>query len=255
MRTYQRASVLSFFALLRLNSEADGLSASPPQRAITHLPMPSITTPGDDCRLMDRRKAVASSFGMLVGISIIDNPVPAYASYVDPQTDPLTVTKRVYLDVQIGDASPERMTISLYGDYMPKTVDNFVQLCDNNGYAGTSFYRVLSDYNIQGGAIGDPTGKTGKSSAPDGGTLEPDNFNLKHTMTGLVSMVRSTPAGGMDSRFFIQLLDDGGWADDRYAAFGMVDDMTVARKIEKVNVKRPSNSPTVDIKIVGSGVL
>ena len=248
MRSCPLCFTLACFALV---SSSDGFSTTP--RKATSVP---VTTTVADVKLVDRRGAISSAVvGTFVGLSLI-KPEPVFASYIDPTVDPPTITKRVYFDVQIGEASPERITMSLYGDLMPKTVENFVQLCDNNGYAGTTFYRVLSDYNIQGGAIGDPTGKTGKSSATDGSPIEPDNFDLKHTKAGLVSMVRSTPAGGIDSRFFIQLLDDGGWADDRYAAFGTVDgDLKVVRKIEKVNVKRPSNAPAIDVKIIGSGIL
>ena len=202
---------------------------------------------------IDRRSAmqsIAAASALLVGIG----PSPALASYIDPLTDPPAVTKRVYLDVQIADKPPERITISLFGELMPKTVENFVKLCENNGYAGTNFYRVLSDFNIQGGAIGDPTGKTGQSAF--GAPFEPDNFNLRHTKAGLVSTVRGV-GGGVDSRFFINCSDDAGWADDRYAAFGIVDEdsMKAIKKIEKVDVKRPSNTPTKEVKIIASGVL
>ena len=70
-----------------------------------------------------------------------------------------------------------------------------------------------------------------------------------------MSAVRSTASGGMDSRFFINCNDDAGWADDRYAAFGIVESMDLVKKIEKVEVKRPANTPVVDVKIVASGVV
>lgn len=182
---------------------------------------------------------------------------PARASYIDPAVDAPRVTKRVYLDVMIGDdeaAEAEgagRLVIGLYGELMPKTAENFERLCEGNGYAGTTFYRVLSDLQISGGAIGDPKGDSGKSAF--GSSFEPDNFNLKHTKAGLVSMVRDK-TGGVDSRFFINLKDDAGWADDRYAAFGIVEEgMDLVGKIEKVDVARPKNTPKVAVRITGSG--
>ena len=138
---------------------------------------------------------------------------------------------------------------------MPKTVDNFVTLCSSNSYGGTTFYRVVSDFSIQGGAVGDPTGKTGKSSLENGQSFEPDNYNIKHTKAGLLSMVRS-PSGNVDSRFFINTKDNGGWGDDRYAAFGIVEEgMDLVKKIEMVPVSPPKNSPKNDVRIVASGVL
>jgi cyclophilin family peptidyl-prolyl cis-trans isomerase len=184
-----------------------------------------------------------------------------------------TITKRVYLDVQIGNnndnngnglAPPKaRIVIGLFGDVMPRTVDNFVSLCDQNAYAGTNFYRILSDYCVQGGAIGDASGNTGKSSYENGKSFEPDNYNIRHTKAGLVSMVRGRD-GSVDSRFFIQGTNDGGGVfDDRYAAFGIVlqdvgdaaGGMDFVRRIEKVEVQPPKNIPKVDVRILASGVL
>jgi cyclophilin family peptidyl-prolyl cis-trans isomerase len=150
----------------------------------------------------------------------------------------------------------QRIVIGLFGEATPRLVENFTTLCRQNAYAGTTFYRVLSDYSIQGGAIGDASGKSGKSAS--GNALEPDNFDILHNKAGLVSMVRTnTGVGLVDSRFFITCANDAGWADDRYAAFGIVDEgsMNVVHDIEKVKVKPPQNSPTVPVQIVASGVL
>jgi peptidyl-prolyl cis-trans isomerase B (cyclophilin B) len=170
---------------------------------------------------LTRRQAIRSSLLSVVlsSLPLFFSPEPAVAAYIDPAATPPKITQRVYMDVLIGDkatAQPQRIVMGLYGDDMPRTVDNFVALVKNNGYAGTTFYRVLSEYTIQGGAIGDTTGKTGQSSRTGGVPFEPDNFNIKHSVVGLVSMVRGL-SGAVDSRFFIGCQDDGGWADDRYA--------------------------------------
>jgi cyclophilin family peptidyl-prolyl cis-trans isomerase len=190
--------------------------------------------------------------------SLVSYPHPSYASYIDPNTDSPKITKRVFLDVAFSNGGEEqngRLVIGLYGDIMPKTVDNFVSLSSSNLYGGTTFYRVVSDFSIQGGAVGDPTGKSGKSSLENGQPFEPDNYNIKHSKAGLVSMVRS-PSGGVDSRFFINTNDNGGWGDDRYAAFGIVEEgMDLVKKIEMVPVSPPKNSPKNDVRILASGVL
>jgi len=206
---------------------------------------------------------VAAATGFLHGANV--GVRPAGAAYIDPTTDAQAVTKRVYLDIQIGAASSEneqgRIVIGLFGDLMPRTSENFVNLCEGRGdgsasYAGTTFYRVLSDLTIQGGSIGDETGRMGRSSFPDGASFEPDNYNLKHTREGLVSMVRSSLNGGADSRFFINTNANAGWADDKFAAFGVVEDgMDFIHRIEKVDVKPKSNSPREPVMIVGSGIL
>lgn len=192
--------------------------------------------------------AATASFGL---------PNPAVAAYIDPNTAPLAVTKRAYLDVQIGDnAPPGRIVIGLYGEELPKTTENFYKLAESNSYADTLFYRVISDRSIQGGAIGDPfKGRSGKSAFDGGEPFVPDSFNIQHTKAGLVSAVR-TVDGKADSRFFIQTADDGGWADDRYAAFGIVEEgMDLVGKIENLDVQPPQNAPKVPVKIVKSGVL
>jgi len=207
-----------------------------------------------------RRSFLGTASAGVAAATFLSSPnEAAWASYIDPAQTPQEITNRVYFDIQIGDKPVERITMGLFGKAMPKTVQNFVSLCESNAYAGTTFYRVLSGMTVQGGAIGDSSGlgKFGTSSfGSEGKTFEPDNFNLQHTQKGLVSMVRGL-SGSVDSRFFIQIQDDSGWADDRYAVFGIVEngfDKTVL-KIEKVDVKPPSNRPKVNVAIVQCGII
>lgn len=216
---------------------------------------------------LDRRSFAAKSIASIstaasVSVALISNGQSAFADddggvIIDPSVDLPKVTNKVYLDVKFGNYKTKRMVIGLFGDVMPKATENFLSLCSNGdvSYAGTTFYRVISDMTIQGGAIGSSSGKTSSSAI-----LQPDNFNIKHTKAGLVSAVRNKD-GSIDSRFFIQTEDDAGWADDRYAAFGIVLDeegtagMDAVRKISKVDVKAPQNSPKDPVMIVGCGVL
>ena len=227
-----------------------------------------------------RREFMGTVFATTVGTAtavLLPTPTPStvvHASYIDPVTDPPQITQRVYLDIEIGDGGKNgrgRLVLGLYGDIMPKTVDNFVTLCGANAYRGTTFYRVISDQCIQGGAIGDPTGKSGRSSLePNGQPFAPDNFNIKHTQLGLVSMVRGLD-GNADARFFINTKKEAGWADDRYAAFGIVlsstatdggegasaseSGMDLVRTIEKLPVSPPKNAPKTPVTIVKSGII
>lgn len=200
---------------------------------------------------------------------------PAFAdddAKIDPSTDLPKITQKVYLDIKFGNArltggKPRKLVIGLFGDAMPKAVENFLTLCtnaDGPSYNGATFYRALSGMSIQGGAIGSNTsGKTGTTAFDGGKPFAPDNFNILHSKAGLVSAVRGLD-GDIDSRFFIQTENDAGWADDRYAAFGIVLDdyeeggsggMDLVRRISKVEVTRPKNTPKDPVMIVGCGVL
>ena len=188
---------------------------------------------------------------------------------IDPSITLPKITSKVYLDIKLPAYKERRLIIGLFGEDMPKAASNFETLCTNKeqpSYAGTNFYRIISDTSIQGGAIGKDvsSGKSGTSSYEDGQPFEPDNYNILHSKKGLVSGVRN-PDGRIDSRFFIQTESDAGWADGRYAAFGIVLDddersggdggMGLVKKISRAEVKTPQNNPKDPILIVGCGVL
>lgn len=102
----------------------------------------------------------------------------------------------VFMDISIGTQPAGRIKFELFSDVTPKTAENFRQLCTGEykidgkpvGYKNTKFHRVIKDFMCQGGDFvnGDGTGVQsiyGKSF-PD------ENFDLKHSGVGLLSMVR-----------------------------------------------------------------
>ena len=92
-----------------------------------------------------------------------------------------------------------------------------------------------------------------------GPTFAHENYDIKHSVAGLVSMVNSGVGGGSgqsDSRFLIQLIDDAGFLDGRYVAIGRVSEgMEVVRAIERVKVSGTKNKPLEPVSIDGAGVL
>ncbi|XP_043714147.1 peptidyl-prolyl cis-trans isomerase CYP21-1 [Telopea speciosissima] len=138
------------------------------------------------------------------------------------------ITHRVFLDVDIDGQRIGRVVIGLYGQVVPKTVENFRALCtgekgkDANGkklhYKGRPFHRIVSGFMIQGGDIVSGDGKGSVSIY--GGTFSDENFKIKHSHAGVVSMVNSGPDSN-GSQFFITTVKTG-WLDGEHVVFGKV---------------------------------
>lgn len=112
------------------------------------------------------------------------------------------------------------VTIELYPDVAPNTVNNFIALVEKGFYNGTSFHRVIPDFMIQGG---DPRGNgTGGPGYSIRGEFTSNHFqnNLKHTR-GVISMARAMNPNSAGSQFFI-MVKDSPYLDGEYASFGQV---------------------------------
>lgn len=138
------------------------------------------------------------------------------------------ITHRVFLDVDMDNQRLGRILIGLFGKVVPKTAENFRALCTGekgkgiNGkplhYKNTPFHRIIPGFMIQGGDIVHGDGKSGESIY--GGTFPDENFKIKHSHAGVVSMVNTGPDSN-GSQFFITTVK-ASWLDGEHVVFGKV---------------------------------
>jgi cyclophilin family peptidyl-prolyl cis-trans isomerase len=107
------------------------------------------------------------------------------------------------------------ITLKLFAEKAPNTVNNFVFLAREGFYDGTIFHRVITDFMVQGG---DPTG-TGRGGP---GYRFADEFDpqLRHDKPGVLSMANAGP-GTNGSQFFITHVPTP-WLDGKHSVFGQV---------------------------------
>ena len=89
--------------------------------------------------------------------------------------------------------------IRLFGEYAPKTVENFTTHAKNGYYDGLKFHRVIRDCLIQGG---DPNGNGTGGESIYGHPFEDEFHPALHNLRGALSMANAGP-GTNGSQFFI----------------------------------------------------
>lgn len=130
------------------------------------------------------------------------------------------------------------MTIDLFDDQAPVTVNNFVYLANQGFYDGTVFHRVIDGFMAQGG---DPTG-TGTGGP---GYAFQDEFDpaLRFDRSGLLAMANSGPSTN-GSQFFITFAPTE-WLNDAHTIFGEL--VEGDGTLSAITIREPGSATPADV--------
>mmetsp|Transcript_3600 Transcript_3600/g.22589 ORF Transcript_3600/g.22589 Transcript_3600/m.22589 type:complete len:173 (-) Transcript_3600:3-521(-) len=164
----------------------------------------------------------------------------------------------VFFDMSIGGKPAGRIEMTLRADVVPKTAENFRCLCTGEKgmgvsgkplhFKGSSFHRVINEFMCQGGDFTRGNGTGGESIY--GSKFADENFQLKHTGPGVLSIANAGPNTN-GSQFFLCTVVTP-WLDGKHVVFGSVTKgMEVVKAIEAVGSRSGATSQPVVIADCG----
>jgi len=164
----------------------------------------------------------------------------------------------VFFDIKIGDQEVGRLVLELFADKCPKTAENFRALCTGEKgigkkgkplhFKGSIFHRVIENFMLQGGDFTNFDGTGGESIY--GEKFEDENFDIKHTGPGILSMANAGPNTN-GSQFFV-CATDCPHLDKKHVVFGQVVKGLMIVKILEL-VEKDGEKPTERCEIVDCG--
>jgi len=149
---------------------------------------------------------------------------------------PVQASEKVLLETNLGD-----ITLELYEDKAPETVENFLRYVDEDFYTDTIFHRVIPGFMIQGGGF-----DTDLNKKQTRGPISNEATNGLKNRRGTIAMARTSEVNSATAQFFVNLKDndfldfrnrtDRGYG---YAVFGkVVEGMEVVDRIAGVPTQR-----------------
>ena len=140
------------------------------------------------------------------------------------------------------------ITLELFDEDAPKTVDNFRKLARDGFYDGLIFHRVIPDFMIQAGCP-QGTGTGGPGYKFD------DEINDHRIVRGTLAMANAGPNTN-GSQFFIVTADATPWLDGKHTAFGQVtsgqDVVDAIQSVERDGRDKPVEPVTMEKVTVSS---
>jgi peptidyl-prolyl cis-trans isomerase A (cyclophilin A)/peptidyl-prolyl cis-trans isomerase B (cyclophilin B) len=144
----------------------------------------------------------------------------AKAATTAPETaaaDAAMTTPKVLIKTSMGE-----ITVELYADKAPKSVENFLSYAKSNFYEGTVFHRVIDNFMVQGGGF-TPDLVVKKTRA----AIVNESKNGLSNLRGTVAMARTADPNSATAQFFINVVDNPrlDYASDAspgYCVFGKV---------------------------------
>ena len=126
-------------------------------------------------------------------------------------TNPMVVMKTTDGDI----------TIELFADKSPITVENFLRYADEGHFDGTVFHRVIPNFMIQGGGFTEKL-----EEKPTHAPIVNESRNKLHNTRGTLAMARTSDPDSATAQFFINqrsnLRLDWSPGKDGYTVFGEV---------------------------------
>ncbi|KAG7399216.1 hypothetical protein PHYBOEH_009382 [Phytophthora boehmeriae] len=164
----------------------------------------------------------------------------------------------VFFDISIGGEAKGRLVFELRADVVPKTAENFRQLCTGEAgvgkagkplhYKGSAFHRIIPNFMCQGGDFTRGNGTGGESIY--GEKFADEKFALKHQGVGVLSMANAGPNTN-GSQFFLTTVDCP-WLDQAHVVFGQVTEgHDVLEAMEAVGSNSGATSAAVVIEDCG----
>ncbi|MFD8001797.1 peptidylprolyl isomerase [Streptomyces mirabilis] len=160
--------------------------------------------------------------------------------------------QNVFFEVSADGEPLGRIEFKLYDDVVPETARNFRELATGQngfGYKGSPFHRVIPDFMLQGGDFTNEDGTGGKSIY--GAKFPDENFKLKHTKPGLLSMANAGRNTNGSQFFITTIVTD--WLDGKHVVFGeVVEGMDVVKAVEKLGSRSGATSKKIVITDSGT---